>query len=662
MWLFRADVDRSWLCAVGVARRGLSAGWLALSLVVAAAMVPTAAAADDVDIAVDAFAAGGAVLGASPGPEVKDLVKAIVRCAIAKTPIQVCARGEVIKRLPEELQNLATCTAKEGAIEKCAAGEALSRMPPQARDLISCVGTQPNLGQCASRGVVNAASKSAMEMVDKLQADGRSELGAAAPGQIRNIINVAEGIRDDDWPKVSLYGGAEIYKLVAKTVLRIVIPAGSALAPVIDPVVDAMVQSRVDLVVGLIEAVKKGDEPKISSLIVEFYLIAHVEIPCALFNVIPGGSARDAIKDAICGTIGDAIKVIGGLSSDVTRTAESVARDALGAVGIDARGILGGDCGTTASFYASRYSVCLKQSAFLNLTNTGGADAFTNSLNASCRTTFEPCSRRIGGGTSDRISDQCNPLRDQFVKQTAALAGGIRAMAASYVRAHLADLLRASPGGRLQCNQCRRHSRRLRQRAGGAIAGIEQGKLVALRGRGFATPGPLWRRMPRRGLQGRHAKSRRLSAIRRLRDWDPETCEGCQMRRDHHRWLPLGPRSQQSSAILPWRFAAGLEFRESGTCSYLRRMPPCRPSAAQYHHPGSRADRERRRIQVGWNRIRGKCARGDRHFRARRTAHIHSRPVLGQRRQDFRHVAALDRVHSTGTGHVCRPRRRQPAL
>jgi hypothetical protein len=443
-----ADVDCSRIFSLGSARRRLYDVWLGLLIIVAVAALPTAAAADEVDIAVNAFADAGTAFGASPSPEVRDLVKAIVRCAINNTPVLICGRGEIIKRLPEDIRPLATCMAKEGAIEKCAAREALDRMPPQARDLVSCVATESNLGKCASRAAANTAHKIAIEQVDKLKADGRSELGEATPGQIRNIINVAESIRNDDWARVSFYGGAEVYKLVAKAVLRIVIPAGDVLAPVIDPVVDTVVQSRVELVVGLIEAVKKRDEPQISRLIVEFYLIANVEIPCALFNVIPGDDAREAIKEATCGTIGKAIKAIGGASSDVVQAAENVARDALDGVGIDPRGIFGEGCGAAASFYASSYAVCLKQSAFLNITNAKLAGEFTDTLDSVCRSHFEPCAKRLfQGGTSGRISQQCDPLREHFTKETAALAGGIRAMAAAYIRIHLADVLRTSPGG-----------------------------------------------------------------------------------------------------------------------------------------------------------------------------------------------------------------------
>ncbi|MGB9369275.1 MAG: hypothetical protein WCE79_25020 [Xanthobacteraceae bacterium] len=398
-------------------RRRVFRLWAAVWLFIAGSALPTAASADEVDIAVDSFAAAGTALGVSPGPEATQLVKAIVRCAIKNTPVLVCAREEVIKHLPAQAQELAKCVAQE-----------------------------ENLGHCVSHAAANSAEKNALELVDKLGADGRSELGQSNPGQVRNIIRVAEGIRKDDWVEVSTAGGAEVYKLAAKAVLQIVI--SPPLAALIAPAVDAVVQSRIDLVVGLIEAIKKPDDPKIAALVVEFYLVAHVEIVCSLLSGMPAGEIRDSITEALCGTIGDAIKEIGGATSDVVQRAENAARGVLTAVGINPTGLFGPGCGTTASFYANRYAVCLKQSAFLEIAAPVNGEQFRDTLNSACRATFEPCAKQLfSSGTSERISQHCEPLRDEFEKQTVALATGLRTAAQSFMRAHVVEVLKASPGG-----------------------------------------------------------------------------------------------------------------------------------------------------------------------------------------------------------------------
>src|SRR5262249_32022397 len=147
--------------------------------------------------------------------------------------------------------------------------------------------------------------------------------------------------------------------------------------PVVNVVVDTVVQSRVDLAVGLVKACKAGDVPlvcdvrKVSRLIIEFYLTAQVEIPCSFFDLLPQGDVTSAMREAICGTLGKAIQAIGGVGSDIVEISVDAIRDILTGVGIDPTGIFGTDerCGTTASYFANKYAVCMKQSAFLDMTD-----------------------------------------------------------------------------------------------------------------------------------------------------------------------------------------------------------------------------------------------------------------------------------------------------
>lgn len=64
---------------------------------------------DHVDQAVEAFSLASAVLGVQPGPAEKQLVAAIVRCALANTSILNCARMEAVAKLPGQWRPIADC-------------------------------------------------------------------------------------------------------------------------------------------------------------------------------------------------------------------------------------------------------------------------------------------------------------------------------------------------------------------------------------------------------------------------------------------------------------------------------------------------------------------------------------------------------------------------
>jgi len=431
-------------------RRLLARGLVLLGIWGVAFHFVSPAAADEADTAVEAFAAAGTVLGVSPGPTEKQLAKTLVRCVINKKSVLVCGRDEALRALPEDVRPVVACMLEGRPIDACGSAEVIRRLPPQTRELASCIATRSDLGNCATHAIAGNVQRQALDLIERLKADARSELGQPSPGPIRNIINVAEGIRDDDWAKVSIYGGAEVYKFAAKLVLRIVIPGGSELGRVIDPVIDAVVQHRVDLAVDLIKAVKARDEAKIGRLIIEFYLTAQVEVPCSVFDVFPQGSVTQAIREATCGNIGKVIRAVGSVGSDAVNLTVNTVRDVLTGVGIDPTGIFGTDqrCGTTASWYARSDAVCLKHTAYLSMTDPRRFGEVEGAINQSCRDHFKPCNERfLVGGTSGRLNEVCDPVRDHFKQDVSKLVAGLNDMARTYARSHLADIS-PPPAGR----------------------------------------------------------------------------------------------------------------------------------------------------------------------------------------------------------------------
>lgn len=339
-----------------LSRSGLSTTLRGIAMAGALVMLP--AFADEVDDAVDAVAMAGSIAGVSVGENEKTVIKGLVRCAISDKAIpdsvldcareaivrtlpaearplarcmirgstlQRCAEQEALRRVPPKSQAIMTCLANGSPAQQCGADEILRRLPPQARDMASCIAQRKDFGQCADRAGNDIAQKQAFGMLAKLKADGRSGIGEESSGAIRNIIGVVKGLREDDWASVLRYGGPEVYKAAAKIVLNVLLPG---FGPVIDSVTEAVVQSRVDLVEGLVKAAKSGDQRKITELSVEFFLVMNVIPPCAL---VPPG----AFKEATCGNIGKAVKVLAETGGDVADFAVNRVVDALDLVGID---------------------------------------------------------------------------------------------------------------------------------------------------------------------------------------------------------------------------------------------------------------------------------------------------------------------------------------
>jgi hypothetical protein len=316
---------------------------MALLCAIFFALAPATAraqAGDEIDIAVDAFAAAGTLAGVSIGETEKSLIKAAAGCVANNRSFLDCARDEIVKRLPKEVRPMAQCLVEDiGNIDKnigkcalqaaapqlekqlppevfkclsdnlndmgkcaldsavsAATQKALSSLPPEARQLAECVAKVQTLPSCANLGGLKDLGpvKDALAAAEKLK---------EASGTVSNIIKVAEGIKKDDWAQVLAYGGVEAYKAAVKIVLNVLLTP--ALAPLIGPIVDAVVDSRVELVTDLIKALKQKDHARIVQIAGEFYLAEQIRSLCA---IIPAGDVHEA-------TCGNMIKAIGELGN-----------------------------------------------------------------------------------------------------------------------------------------------------------------------------------------------------------------------------------------------------------------------------------------------------------------------------------------------------------
>jgi hypothetical protein len=462
----------------------------------------TPSRADEVDIAVDAFAIAGTSLGFTLDATEKTITKAIVRCVGTRKQLLICARDEVIRRLPQdaqpivkclldgkriddcaeqavlqrlppetraiaqcvaqgrpltacgtaevvrrmppETQAIASCLTSGRTFEACAGAEMARRLPPQTNDLATCIAQRSDFGKCAEHAAANTAHREALNLVEKLKADGRTDLGAGPPSPMRNIINVMEGIRDDDWGKVTLYGGAEVYKAAAKIVLDILLTP--VFQPLIGPIVDTIVQNRVDLFTRLVKALKRKDSRAVGEVAVEGYLIMQVEIACSL-------PMPDEMREALCGTVGKIIRDVASVGGEAADLAKRLITKPLAIPATvwneteGAREWASGKkrgCEGPPNYYAARYVACYHRAAYLKISEPNRLEPFRGALNLACRQYYDQCF------FSDRFNGLCNPQRDMFSKHVDQLAGGLHHAAAIYARSLHHTLTTA---GKQVCNQ-----------------------------------------------------------------------------------------------------------------------------------------------------------------------------------------------------------------
>ena len=412
-----------------------------------------------VDLAVEAFAAGGMAIGVPVGPTEKAFLKPLVQCAVDGRPVLECGKEALIQtvlgRLPGQSQAFAGCIARGGNLARCASGEMINKLPPQARPLASCVAQGRDISVCAREAgtaQLSAAERSALATLGNLNADGRVSL-TQSTSSIQNIINVADGIAREDWEKVAINGGKAVAKYVIRTVLTALLTqAGSALA---GPVIDALVENRMDLAIDLVKALKSGDPERIARATVQAYLYLSLPVvqACSLF---PSG----AVKEAVCGLVADILGEIADLGGKVVGTGAKEAEKKYN----DLQDFIThnrDDCGMRWQYYDANFAFCKHNAAIAKNLDPERYKKIEGSLDRACRDHFRPCSQRLqvtipnpfgddlkigSKSTEDRVSDICNPVRDKFRKEVDQLRRSLKDRAAAFARNYRAPELKLQHG------------------------------------------------------------------------------------------------------------------------------------------------------------------------------------------------------------------------
>ena len=373
-----------------------------------------------VEFAVDAFVAGGAAIGIPISKSEADVIKPLVQCIADGQRVIDCPKKLLIAQLPRESQAFVTCVSDTRDVAACGRNEVFRRLPPEARALADCIATQSDAVDCGKRLATSAAEKAALGAIDKLNNETRNPLGEVIT-PIQNIVNVVDGIAREDWEKVLLNGGKAVAKYVIRTVLTALLSqAGSFVA---GPVIDVLVESRIDLAINLINALKAKDAPRIADILVEAYLLANVQVTCAL---IPQG----AVHEAICGTAGKIIQAIGGAAGDVVGAVVDIIKDPFTAIGDDLKGLFH-KCGSDspAQVYANNFPICYHRAAYLKITDPAAFPEFERWLNqVGCRNYFINCQ------TSKTVDRLCRPAKDMFSQHAQQLAQALTNASNIYTR------------------------------------------------------------------------------------------------------------------------------------------------------------------------------------------------------------------------------------
>jgi len=400
---------------------------------------------DGVDIAVEAFAAGTGAFGMPLTDTEKAFLKGLVGCHVDGKSIDTCAKEAVLKvalgQVPGGAQQFANCILRGEAVKNCAGEEFIKGLPPQTRAMARCIALDGrDVAFCAKTFATGQIETAALETLQKLKADTRDALEKDSPNSIKNIILIAQGIREDDWEKVFLGGGAEVSKAAIKIVLAGLL--SPALAPIAGKITDAVVQNRFDLANDILRAAKNGDVVLAAKVVLEFYLTTYLESPCAL---VPD----NGLKEATCGNLNKLIHAVGTAGADVAEFLLDLTGDILKATGIswlaDKTGVTflwneifgddepkkepPGNCGTPDAYYVNNYAKCFHRGA--NTLLNGEVDVFVTtqaSLYGACSANFNRCF------SAESARGICNSMNGMFINQTQQIAVGLDQAAEVYTR------------------------------------------------------------------------------------------------------------------------------------------------------------------------------------------------------------------------------------
>jgi hypothetical protein len=213
-----------------------------------------------------------------------------------------------------------------------------------AKAVIGCIGSGADFATCASKPAITGAQnvvtpqlsqaqqdaiQKALDTIDRLKPDAEPAMDAGLSSgnlaTVKNILGVAEGIRDKDWAKVVISAGPELAIIASNILLDIFITP--ALASALAPVVEAMIHNDVDAAIRAFNAIGAGNPVGLAQVLFEWYETSFIQAPCALLG-------NNDARDTICGALSDAIHEISEFGAGVAKDILGKGKDILEWLGL----------------------------------------------------------------------------------------------------------------------------------------------------------------------------------------------------------------------------------------------------------------------------------------------------------------------------------------
>lgn len=402
-------------------------------------------------------------------PEIRDQATAIVNCLGSAPQAANCVASAAA---PDEIKPLVACATRPGAnVGQCAAEFATQNLPAGtpgvAKDLVGCLADPAGFTKCAEqKGIANArdmansqlseASKkaidAALKTIEKLKPDApMANLDAGISrdniATVKNIMAVAQGIKEGNWPKVVFGAGQELAIVASNIILSFFLTP--AVASALGPAVAAMIHNDAAAIQMALKEIANGNPVGLAQVIFKWYETAFIDKPCALLG------DSDA-KEKICGGLSDAINIIAEAGGDLAKKILGLGKDALEWLGVwgladdlatgvwnvlkDAVNTVGkfiglgdddddfkprNDCGSPADYYANNYLSCLPKATDA----ASGGNLDTGALDSACNAHFNRCVVPKNRGS---VAQACGAMSASLRNLSQQVSGGMQSAADVY--------------------------------------------------------------------------------------------------------------------------------------------------------------------------------------------------------------------------------------
>ncbi|MDQ8700621.1 hypothetical protein [Hyphomicrobium sp. LHD-15] len=359
--------------------------------------------------------------------------RSFATCMIDTADAINCVKNAALEQLGDEVKQPARCALSGTPLNQCVTNEVLNRLPADEQEALRCLQRTRDPASCGLHYALSKDDETFQKAWGKVKSDVGT-IGADVEGPIKNFVDVAIGIRENDWAKVVTAAGATATKIAGRIVLKVFL--GGVGDILFGPAVDAAVDNRIGMVSGIINAAKARDPGAVAEVLVASNLGYAVFVTCAVMRSdvpITGTIIVEGVCETLGGIIMLASDVAGSLVTKIAdlinfdgivREIESILHDSRLGVMI-LTGEKSGKCLPIKEAYRDIYAKCYSKQAYLNLAAAPNSQSFPNDLYFKCRAHYLNCSF-----ANDKVLERtCRSLTEQYIVDTAILTNSIESEA-----------------------------------------------------------------------------------------------------------------------------------------------------------------------------------------------------------------------------------------